>query len=52
MGPVEILAAIFALAGVVFLLLAKRGHRLLRTLGIILILQGVLILGLALWKGF
>ncbi len=52
MGPVEILAAIFALVGAVFLLLAKTGHRLLRILGIILILQGAFILGLAWVRGF
>lgn len=51
MGTVQILAAIFAMAGVAFLLTAKGGHRLMRILGIVLILQGILIFGVAWVRG-
>ncbi|MDW7709423.1 MAG: hypothetical protein SCH98_03025 [Deferrisomatales bacterium] len=51
MGAVQTLAAIFALTGVVFLLSAKGGNRLLRVLGIILILQGAFLFALIWLRG-
>lgn len=51
MGTLQILAAIFAMTGIVFLLLAKSGNRLLRILGIIMLVQGIGIFALGLLRG-
>jgi hypothetical protein len=51
MGTIQILAAIFAMTGIVFLLLAKGGNRLLRILGIILMVQGIGIFLFGLLRG-
>ncbi|MEW6486505.1 MAG: hypothetical protein AB1578_01145 [Thermodesulfobacteriota bacterium] len=51
MGTIQILAAIFATTGIVFLMLAKGGNRLLRILGIIMLVQGIGIFVLGLLRG-